>query len=303
MAFLNLELRFLPVAFIASVTATPPVPAGAVTVTAGPVTVAEVIPQRAAVAVPVDWYDGRPTVHVSVGGSAPLRFIIDTGAMVSLLRADVAERLGLEPTDRTLIGDPSGREPQEVPLYTFTTLTIGDEVFPDVPAIGLEGGPIVERMGDVSGVLSPNVFEGWIMTLDLSADELRFERGRLVDGDGSEPYPDTGRPFPAAEVVVAGTSIMADIDTGNGQGLALPTRFLSMVDLAEGPDTTEATMLTGSFPIVRGVLTAPVSYSGIVVESAPVHFHDAYPHANIGAPLLRGTTIVLDPTNRRLMLS
>lgn len=256
----------------------------------------------AQVSVPIEWKDGRPTVMLSVDDGPPLRLIVDTGAMVSLLRGDVASSLGLEPADRVLVGDPSGGAPREVPRFSLARVSVGTASFSNVEAIGLEDGPILERMGEVAGVLSPNVFGGYVVTLDFASNRMNLEPGALNEGDGSVPYPNTGRPFPAAEVFVGGEWLMADIDTGNGQGLALPSRLFGALRLAEGPDTTEATMLTGSFPIVRGVLADPVSFSGFDVERAPVHFHDAYPHANIGAPLLRGRVLSLDPSNRRLRM-
>jgi Aspartyl protease len=71
-----------------------------------------------------------PTVMVTVNGRGPYRFGIDTGAQGhARVSTALVTELGLWPVGEIISGDPSGQNPQTLPVYRLDTLVLGDLTF------------------------------------------------------------------------------------------------------------------------------------------------------------------------------
>ena len=119
--------------------------------------------------------DGLFTVDVQVGGETQ-RFLVDTGAGITVVTPEVARAAGCTPFGR-LTGFRSAGERQDGPRCTSVRMTLGAiEVSPeagviDLAALGLQG---------LGGILSLQTLEGHALTLDLAAHRLTIESSRSL---------------------------------------------------------------------------------------------------------------------------
>ena len=115
----------------------------------------------------------RLTVPVTIDGTGPYRFLIDTGAQATVLSQQLADRLQLNDRGKaTLVGMSSSRPVETVSISEFG---LGDRVFtvPIAPIV-----PIA-NIGGADGVLGLDTLQGQHVLLD-------FERNRIVLAEGED---------------------------------------------------------------------------------------------------------------------
>ncbi|MFZ5481098.1 MAG: aspartyl protease family protein, partial [Myxococcota bacterium] len=145
----------------------------------------------------VDLWRGAPgadKVHVLVtlpDGSEEL-FLFDTGASISALNRDVAERLGLATRPLPgLIEGLAGAVPWEA--AEIPSLRIGELELRDVDvAVGVPGVPDAAGPLPVAGILGNNVWGNFTCVVDYPADVLELWRpGTLKGAPKGDPMPVT----------------------------------------------------------------------------------------------------------------
>ena len=260
-------------------------------------------PLAESIDVPLDMEGGRPVVSLTVDGRGPYRFIIDSGAMATLVDTDLPAELGLVAVGRALAGDPSGGPAREVEIFEAPEIRLANGRFTDIRLIALDDAELWERLGDVRGVLSTGFMAGNVVTFDFAAGEMRISPGSLEDGDGSLSYADRQRPIPNLQIDVAGRTVSADIDTGNGRGLSLPVALQDSLSFAGELQADSARLLTSSMQMRRGQLEGTVRVAGVAFENPAVELQDGFPFANVGSQFLDGPVLEIDPANARLRLS
>lgn len=167
-------------------------------------------------------YPGSDKVFVSVGlpdGSEGL-FLFDTGASISVLNRDVADRLGLsvEPVVGGLIQGLSGSVGWNQAIVP--TLRLGDHELRDlVVAVDVPGAPDSAGPLAIAGILGNNVWAHFTCVVDYPADTLELWRA------GAFPVPRRATPMPVeglhpmAEVGLVSRSgeranVLLEVDTG-----------------------------------------------------------------------------------------
>ena len=85
--------------------------------------------------------DPLPVIEVSVNGSEPLDFIIDTGGMEVILDNDLAEQIGAQMAG-SITGSYGGGKKAETGLGRIDSLTMGEFVVRNVPIHTLDTDPI-----------------------------------------------------------------------------------------------------------------------------------------------------------------
>jgi len=116
-------------------------------------------------------------------------FMVDTGASVSVLKEETAERLGIEvvSTGGTISGLGGTTEWRE---GTVETLDIGGMVLSDVNmAVGVPGVPEYAGWIPVDGILGNNVWGHFVLAIDYPADVMELGR------PGTIALPDTAAPM------------------------------------------------------------------------------------------------------------
>lgn len=132
---------------------------------------ATAVSARAATAIPlIDLGDGHFGVNVSVGGTAPQLFAIDTGAGANYASAALASALGLQPAGTYDYVTFSGKH-FPTPLVTLPAFSLGGVVFPGGPAMRWDG---FDRSG-VPSLLTAPAFANVPVTFDLDRHTMILE--------------------------------------------------------------------------------------------------------------------------------
>lgn len=113
----------------------------------------------------------RVWVQVELPDGHPGLFMIDTGADVSLLSREAAERLALPIDGREQVEGLGGTA--EVDFATLPWLRLGDVTVPDVEvAVGVPGQGEGHGLLPADGLLGNNVWQHFLVELDYRADRL-----------------------------------------------------------------------------------------------------------------------------------
>lgn len=163
---------------------------------------------------------GAPKIYVEadLGDGVPRMFMVDTGAVVSVLTAEVAAELGIETVAQPgrLVG--LGGAVRWV-QGTVPTVSIGPMRLEDVRfAVGVEGVPDRAGLVPVAGILGNNVWGAFEVAIDYPANELSlYLPGNMPVPDSSRPLLFDGQHIRTAAVLHAGPvrqPLVLEIDTG-----------------------------------------------------------------------------------------
>jgi hypothetical protein len=218
-------------------------------------------------------------VPVSLPGAPSERFVLDTGASLSIIDRDVAERLRLTPSGR--IPSRSG----SAPLVT-AQLTIGSITLPPHAIVSADFTSIRRVIGNVSGVLGADALHAiGAVTIDVERCSLRiggtsvkredrvaltWHEGRpvVISPDGGRLLLDSGATTltlfegrGAAASLRSGPTTLVRVDRIDGAGIGrmgrVSTLALGRLDLAGTPavavkswyDATEREAPDGLLPL------------------------------------------------------
>jgi hypothetical protein len=208
------------------------------------------------VIVPAEVTNARVFVESRINGSAPLPFLLDTGASESVLNEDRLAELGLR-------GGSSGSAPveggaMETRVVPAVTLAVGDLTLPvravtALPLHGVEAG-LGHR---VYGILGSELFSVRVVTIDYGQRTVRL--------GSSAPDPKSAIPIsleestPIATASVDGVSGRFQIDTGGGMTV------VNAPFLAAHPTLVPKTIFqTSSGAIIPGASRGGVGRAGLL---------------------------------------
>jgi hypothetical protein len=259
---------------------------------------------------------GLVWVEVSVNGSDPLPFLLDTGFEYSIIDAGVAAALSLPVSDPDTVPQPGG--PVEVGMTRATVLSVPGGDLRDWPlrAIPIAGGAsIVGR--EFAGILGHDLLAERVWRID-------YEAGRLAVYDPAIELPATGAELPvhvvAAEPFIeialeqphaglipgtfkldTGSTDVAGLNWNFHEGahvLAPDQATVPMPGVAVGGDTKGILYRIDAIHIGPYALERPVI--GATLESGG--FENRADAGTIGGELLRRFTLTLDYPRSRILL-
>ena len=244
---------------------------------------------------------GRHLVEVRVGEAGPYRFLIDTGSRVSLIDRGIASELGLRTTGSTTVGAPGGA-PVEADVVAAPILHVGELSARAVRMVTLD--LVGMTGGTIQGVLGMELFDDVLLTLDPTHDVVVLSRGSLVPGD-----PDVIRFDPSSDgidvpMMVAGTRVVAHLDTGSPGGITLPRDLMESLPLtSDSGRTGTAGMVGGNRSIETRQLRGVVQVGALEFRDPRITFLDpSPPYGNIGSQLLDGLVVAIDRRSGLLSL-
>jgi len=166
--------------------------------------------------IPFDLRTNRPFVKVMINGKGPLRFVIDTGASLSVLSDKAAVRLGVKPVARGGNARAVGGAGSFPIIYgVIDSLTIGEARIDSVPVYirtvhNVADTPEEER---ADGYLGLSVLANYSVTIDYQNKQFTLDRTALRE----EPGPG---PNAALEATAGGPSVVAVPIRSTSGGLA-----------------------------------------------------------------------------------
>ncbi len=260
------------------------------------------------VSFPMQDMGGRPVVEVRINGKGPYRFILDTGANITVIGAALNRELGLRPAPGVnAIADGNGPSPA---IVAVSELRLGGVVLGDLVAAVMPLDTVLLGDDAPSGVLSAAGFPGYLLTFDYPARSISLKKGELPPADSRSTfsYPE-GQPLPLLPVRIAGRTTTVLMDTGSGSGLTLPYKFLEELPLASpAKDGGKVRLLRGEFPVATARVEGAIEIGRYRIDTREdVSFSDARAGAqdvigDIGYDILRDFVVTLDAKNHRVRL-
>lgn len=216
--------------------------------------------------IPFELINNRPFVKIMINGKGPLRFVIDTGASLSVLSDKTAERLGIKPVARGGNARAVGGTGSFPILYgLLNSLAMGEARIDTVPIYlrtvhAAQDMPENER---ADGYIGLSVLANYAVTIDYQNKQLILDRSPLREEpaanqapapklDASGVIPDTLEKFPTSK---APTGSLAD-------GFEIPIRSTSG-GLASAETQLPATDRPLNFIIDTGATTTVVSKAAV----------------------------------------
>jgi len=262
---------------------------------------------RDGVAVPMQDTGGRPVVELKINGKGPYRFILDTGAVTTVLSDELSRELSLTPPPGVQVASVGGGPAPAIVL--IHEVRIGEAVLEDMIAAVRPLGGLLKGENAPRGVLSAACFPGYLLTYDYPGKRISIRKGALARADSKSIFQYTeDQVLPTVPVRIAGHDTQVHLDTGSGFGLTLPVKFLAELPLASQPKEA-GTVRTGGgeFPVSIARVNGTIELGKYRLGLDEVRFSDARPGpgpsvGNIGYGVLREFVVTLDSKNQRIRL-
>src|SRR5918993_827741 len=244
--------------------------------------------------VPLYVATSRPLAMLTIGDSAPMPVVFDTGTDENILDAALARRAGLKIVGHFNLVDEASGKSLEVP-----TAATPDSRLSGVP-LDTEIVRLLDyRSGDEVGIFGPYSFGDRYVVVEAGLNRLRIiprDSGFVPPGQG-HAYNDN---IPAVEISIAGKAHEAWLDTGNNSTIIFGVDLVKSVPLkAPARVVGKAVSALDEREVLGGDLAGSVEVGPYRVVDPQVSFSMSGGGANIGFPAIRHLTLVLDPANKR----
>lgn len=270
---------------------------------------------------PFDLYDGRIYVQASVGDSGARTFLVDTGAQITHLTAELAQEIGLQAFGGVgITGTGQGRV--EGNYVRLSGLDLGGVMLPVEAAISAPAealfGPLVTASGKrFDGVIGHDLFAAFVVEIDYAARAIRlYDPAGYLPPAGADIVPISivdNKPYLTGIVNFGGKAIEANLhlDTGSGGAIGFNGAFVAERDLLAIAGPTLASMSRGvggatparlgraqSLTMGRTVLPGPFATFALA-QGRGVSEHSA---GRIGGAILRRFTLTINYPQRSIGL-
>lgn len=254
---------------------------------------------REGVEVPMGRLEGRPVVTVTINGSGPYQFVVDTGASATMLDRRVAEELGLPASEVRVEG---------YQMVNVASLGVGCARAEDEP---MAVADLRGRLGagdDFHGIMAAASFPGAVFTFDFARSRFRITRGALGEPDDASVFAYKGA-VPVVPLKVGEATFMARLDTGDSKGVTLPVAAAELVRLGSPPvPRGQVQMLSGTYSLRFAPVLDAVRVGEVDVAASELCFVDlpnegGPPRAYLGCRALQGLVVELDAGRHRVRLS
>jgi tetratricopeptide (TPR) repeat protein len=164
--------------------------------------------------IPFDLINHRPFINVIVNGKGPLRFVIDTGASLSVISDKAAERLGVKPVARGGNARAVGGSGVFPIIYgLLDSITIGEARIEAVPVYirTIHTAPDTPESEKADGYIGLSVLANYAVTLDYQARQMTLDRSPIREEAQQPGSAETANPSDAPRTE---TPIIGDIISG-----------------------------------------------------------------------------------------
>ena len=244
---------------------------------------------------------GAPLVPVMINGKGPYHLILDTGAALQvMLSPQIIAELDMSPVGAALIGDPSGGNPREVPIYGDLRLQIGEMTFQNVSALG-------DGSVGVDGVIGAGLFDKFRVSLDFAGGQVSFDRLSLpgANGETIHDFRTDGAGLLMVDLNVGDVSVPSHIDIGQSVSpLIMPEALaLSLPRVGEPRRVGRARTVSSTIDIMAVDLAVPVLLNNQTLTVKTAAYPSVINAANLGARAFEGSVLIIDYPNRRLQIT
>lgn len=242
-------------------------------------------------------FDQRALVFLRAGDHPIAPVVFDTGTSGNIMDTKFAAALGLPNTG--VADSVDGNSGNHVAGYASV---IEDASIDQVKLSHVETTVLpYEARGEV-GIVGPNLFKGRLVYLEFGRSEviLRDKTAENIPDGASHNYIDDGDPLPGTEVRLPGMTIHAYLDSGNNSPLILPLDMAKRLPLKAPPVVVGRAHGVGdNQDVYQAYLKGAIRIGAYSFSNIPVSFTATCRVPNVGLPLIRKMTVVLDPEEKR----
>jgi hypothetical protein len=251
--------------------------------------------------------EGRPVIDLEINGKGPYRFILDTGAVTTVVSDELSHELSLTPPAGVQVAAVGGGPAPAI--VVIHDVRIGNAVLEGMIAAVMPLGGLLKGENAPRGVLSAASFPGYLLTCDYPGKHISIKKGALESADSKSTFQYTEEQvLPTVPIRIAGHDTKVHLDTGSPFGLTLPVKFLTELPLASQPkDAGRVRTHGGEFQVSIARLKGTVELGKYKLDLDEVRFSDVRPGpgpapGNVGYDVLRHFVVTLDSKNRRIRL-
>ncbi len=245
--------------------------------------------------IPLDLSSQRPIVDVSLGNKGTYKFIFDTGSSGNIIDQDLANELNLKVVGEDTIGTPGGylnmmskRVEASKVLFASTDLKF-DIKFNTMP---------LKQMVSVDGIISPVVFEDYLVTIDYQASKLRLTKGYLDTNDSSTlPFTQEARLI-NLQINVDGNILDTHLDSGNPGLFALPYDLKDKLSFKQFPVEDGIIRTPGAeFKKWKAQIDGEIIIGKVVFQDPMVELVEGFSVVNMGYDFINRVITTIDRQN------
>jgi len=219
----------------------------------------------------------RMTVPVSIGGSGPYRFIVDTGAERTVIDSDLARSLGLVPGRRSTVH--SMTEVSRVDTVFIPSLEVGGK-----RVRGIEAPALERRHMGAQGLLGVDSLQSQRVFFDFVRQEMTIMPSRRREERwAADAIVVTARNrfghLVLVDASVEGHKVWVILDTGSEVTVgneALRRRLARKGDLG-ATHPIEMLSVTGGRRIADATRVRTIRIGGLDIKDLPIAFADVHP--------------------------
>ena len=244
--------------------------------------------------IPLYMSERRMMVMLRVGDSLPLPVVFDTGTNGNLVDLKVAERLNLPNVGPS----PSIDGDTGKPVPGFDTFlkgaSIGGVAIEDARATAF-----AYAVPDEAGVVGPNSFPNKLVRMEGARSRLVLLPKTADTIPRCKAFAYGANALPAAVLEIGGLKVTALLDSGNDATIILPMEYVEKLPLVAAPvPIGYAVSAAGKQPILSAHLKGSLKIGGATLDGPEIRFM-AGGTPNVGLPILRKLTVVMDPSESR----
>lgn len=253
-------------------------------------------------ALPIEYLAHLATIQITVNGTGPHTFIVDTGAGVTVLNQTLAASLNLPVVGKTEVGSPMGSAPIEADSLAIDSLGIGAVMISNPPAIAMELDAIFSPLDAPAGILAAASLDGYLMTIDFPNGYVLVRPGELPPADGRRVLEyGHGSVVPHLPIDVAGKTIDVALDTGAPTEISLPSHYAEVLPLTSPPAVTgTGRTVDAEFEVSTATLDGSLNLGEIEFPGATIQFNDRARYGNLGMRILAELSLTIDSKNHRI---
>jgi len=251
--------------------------------------------------VPLEDWRGKPIVDLTIQGEGPFRFILDSGADVTVIDHGLAGRFEFKQLGQTEIGSPLGGTVPATRLQ-LSDVHLGSIDLGTVEALDIDLAGVLGSGDAPVGVLATADLGRRSLAFDFSGKRLSVSDTLLPPANGSDVFDfcsPTGKP--SMTVQVGGEQHCVNLDTGSPTVLSLPLSVAAGLPLSSKPSVRGKARLVGAEVDVWGArLDGELRVGQLVVADPRLSFMETDALGNIGQGLLRDADLTIDHANSRV---
>jgi hypothetical protein len=266
------------------------------------------------VVIPFTRYRGWIIIKVSVNGSRPLSFILDTGAPIALLSSSaLADSLHLSIMGNVQLHGGDNKKASSVPLASSVQFKTGNLLIENgLLAVGTSSNTI----SGTDGIIGKYIFDDAIVKIDWNGNNI------IIAKPGKPAFDTTGKTI-AVKTLSSGhiytdalistgsktVAVKAIIDFGNRSSFSLSKNVEPAFNLNDNIIRNTVVMWGPNGPVNGDISKINLSFGSFELQDIPASFSEYNEgflqdsiNANIGLSVLEKFNMVIDYSGSKIIL-